>query len=109
MKQCNWTSNGGYNELDKTTGRNIVEITFSGEYTINCQTFGINFEVYVNQQKVVCSISKEALQDIDPSNARNTAIQQFLENRSSFEAIAKQKILAGATSYVSITSSDVLL
>jgi hypothetical protein len=86
-----------------------MNITFSGNYTINPQTFGINFEATVNGQSVVCSVSTEALQDIDPSNAHNTAQQQFLANQSNFQAIAEQKIRAGATSPVAITSSDVCL
>lgn len=85
-----------------------MNITFSGNYAINPQTFGINFEATVNGQSVVCSVSTEALQDIDPNNAHNTAQQQFLANQSNFQAIAEQKIRAGTTSPVAITSSDVL-
>jgi hypothetical protein len=73
-----------------------MNITFSGNYTINPQTFGINFEATVNGQSVVCSVSTEALQDIDPSNAHKTAQQQFLANQSNFQAIAEQKIRAGS-------------
>ena len=85
-----------------------MNITFSGQYAINPQTFGINFEATVNGQSVECSVSTEALQDIDPSNAHNSAEQQFLANQSRFQVIAEQKIRAGATSPVRITSSDVL-
>jgi hypothetical protein len=84
-----------------------MNISFSGKYAVNPQTFGLNFEATVNGQNVVCSVSTEALQDIDPSNAQNTAEQQFLANQSSFEAIAEEKIIAGATSPIVITSSDV--
>jgi len=84
-----------------------MNIMFSGKYAINPQTFGINFESTVNGQSIVCSISTEALQDIDPSSAHNKVEQQFLANQSSFQAIAEQKIRAGATSPVVITSSDV--
>jgi len=85
-----------------------MNISFSGKYAVNPQTFGINFEATVDGKNVVCSVSTEALQDIDPSNAQNTAEQQFLANQSSFEAIAEQKIRAGATNTVAITSSDIL-
>ena len=84
-----------------------MSITFSGKYAVNPQTFGINFEAIVNGQKVICSVSNEALQDIDPSNAHNTAEQQFLANQPRFEAIAEGKIRASATSPIVITSSDV--
>lgn len=79
-----------------------MKITFSGKYAINPQTFGINFEAIVDGESVVCSVSTEALQDIDPSNASGTAEQQFLANRSSFEAIAEKKIRAQAKSPVAI-------
>ena len=84
-----------------------MNISFSGKYAFNPQTYGINFEATVNGQNVVCSVLTEALQDIDPSNAQNTVEQQFLANQSSFEAIAEKKIIAGATSPIVITSSDV--
>ena len=84
-----------------------MNITFSGKYTVNHQTFGINFEAIVDGLQVVCLVSTDALQDIDPSSAHNTVVQQFLANQSSFEAIAKMKIRAGSTRPVVITSSDV--
>ena len=84
-----------------------MNITFSGKYAINPQTFGINFEATVNGKSVVCSASTEALQDIDPSHIQSQPEEQFLANQSSFEAIAEQKILTGATSPIVITSSDV--
>ena len=94
--------------LGTTNQRTTMNIISSGNYAINPQTFGVNFEATVNGQSVVFSASTEALQDIDPSNAHNTAQQQFLANQSSFQAIAEQKIRAGATSPVAITSCDVL-
>jgi Protein of unknown function (DUF1488) len=84
-----------------------MNITFSGKYAINPQTFGINFEATVNGQSIVCSVLTEALQDIEPSNALNSPEQQFLANQSSFEAIAEQKIRADVTSPVVIAGSDV--
>lgn len=84
-----------------------MDITFSSKYAINPVTFGINFEATVDGHSVVCIISTEALQDIDPSNAQDSAKQQFLANRSRFEAIAEKKIRAGAVSPVAIDSSDV--
>jgi len=84
-----------------------MNIVFSGKYATNPQTFGINFDATVDGQSVICTVSTEALQDIDPSNAQNTAVQQFLTNQSSFEAIAEKKIRAGAANPVTINSSDV--
>jgi len=86
-----------------------MNITFPGNHAINSQTFGINFEAKVNGRTVICSISTEALQDIDPSLAQGQPVQQFLANQSSFEAIAEQKIRAGAESPIVITSSDILI
>ena len=85
-----------------------MKIEFSGNYAINHETFGINFEAVVNGKSVVCSVSKEALQDIDSSSALSESQQQLLAHQSRFQAIAEQKIRAGATSPVAIISSDVL-
>lgn len=68
-----------------------MNIGFSGNYAINPQTFGINFKATVNGQSVVCSVSKEALQDIDPSNAHNTAQQQFLAINPAFRQSLNRK------------------
>lgn len=84
-----------------------MKISFSNKYTTNPQTGGINFQAIVDGQPVACSISTEALQDIDPSNARGSAEQQFIANQSSFQAIADQKIRAGSTSPIIISSADV--
>ena len=84
-----------------------MNITFSGKHGINPKTFGINFEATVDGKSFVCSVSTEALQDIDPSNAHNTPQQQFLANQVSFQAIAEKKIRAGEASPVVINSSDV--
>ena len=84
-----------------------MEIVFSGKYAINSQTFGINFEVTVDEQQFICVISQEALQDINPNNAHHQAEQQFISNRSAFECIAEMKIRAGETSPITIASSDV--
>lgn len=84
-----------------------MNITFSGKYAVNPQTYRVNFEATVDGNSVICSVSTEALQDIDPINAHDTVDQQFRANQSSFEAIAEQKIRSGAISPVVITSADV--
>ncbi|MBP6582939.1 MAG: DUF1488 family protein [Chromatiaceae bacterium] len=84
-----------------------MNITFSGNYAINPTTFGINFEANVDGNRFVCMVSTDALQDIDPSNAQDSAEQQFIANQASFDAIAETKIRAGATSPIAINSSDV--
>jgi len=84
-----------------------MTITFSGKYAINPDTFGINFEANVDGHRVVCMVLTGALQDIDPSNAQNSATQQFLANQSSFEAIAERKIRAGAKTPITINNSDI--
>ena len=72
-----------------------MEIEFTGKYAIN-QNFGINFQANVNGQNFTCVISTEALQDINQSSSISDDVeQQFLENRYSFEEIARRKIQAG--------------
>jgi hypothetical protein len=85
-----------------------LKISFSGRYAQNAETFGINFQALVDGKTYVCIVSQEALQDVDAAQALGSAEDQFLANRSRFEAIAERKIRAGATSPVHINSADVL-
>jgi hypothetical protein len=79
---------------------------FDSSYTIN-GAFGISFEADLDGSTVVCSVSSEALQDIDPSKAQCSLEEQFMANRTAFEDIAKRKILAGEQRPIRITSADV--
>ena len=65
-------------------------INFTGKYAKN-ENFGINFEVEVTQ-KIICRISQEALQDIDPENRYSSEKKLFESNRAKFEIIAEKKI-----------------
>lgn len=89
--------------------KRIMEISFTGNHGINTQNFGINFQAKVDGENFICSVTTAALQDVDPSNAQRAPEQQFLANRSTFESIARKKILGGATSPLLITSTDVLV
>lgn len=84
-----------------------MTITFACAYSIDSSTFGIRFEATVDEERFVCTVSTEALQDVDPTNVQATPEAQFLANRSTFERIAEQKIRDGAKSPVAITSTDV--
>jgi hypothetical protein len=91
--------------LSKHHGK-AMTISFGSSCTVN-GAFGISFEATVDGSSVVCSISPEALQDIDPSNAQCSPEAQFMANRSTFEDIARRKILAGEQRPIRITSADV--
>ena len=83
-----------------------MTILFDSSYTTN-GAFGISFEATLARSTIACSVSSEALQDIDPSKAQCSPEAQFLANRSAFEGIAKRKILAGEQRPIRITSADV--
>ena len=83
-----------------------MPILFASSYTIN-GAFGISFEASLDGSTVVCSVSSEALQDIDPRKAQCRPEEQFMANRAAFEGIAKRKILAGEQRPIRITSADV--
>ncbi len=69
--------------------------------------FGISFEATRDGQTYVCSVTTEALQDIDSSNAQCGPEGQFMARRTVFERIATRKILAGEDQPIRITSADV--
>jgi len=83
-----------------------MTISFGSSYYKN-GAFGISFEATVDGSTVVCSVSSEALQDIDPSNTQCSPEAQFMANRSAVEGIARRKILAGEQRPIKITSADV--
>jgi hypothetical protein len=86
-----------------------MTIDFTGAYAPN-ENFGINFQAKVNEENVPCVISTEALDYIDPSTRFGDASEKFLNNRSRFESIARNKILNGemTNGKVFICQSDVL-
>ena len=55
---------------------------------------GYNFQVNFCGKKIACAISKEALQDVDPSNRMATSEQQFISNQAHFVRLAEIAILA---------------
>ena len=68
-------------------------VQFTGDYATNTETFGINFQATFNGKAIVCVISTEALDDIDPSNRTDSTENKFINNRQKFQNIAEQKIL----------------
>jgi hypothetical protein len=58
-----------------------MAVTFSGRWAKNLHTFGINFEAHNDADKIVCVVSTEALQDIQPNNPANTVEAQFIANQ----------------------------
>jgi hypothetical protein len=83
-----------------------MPISFNSSYNIN-GAFGISFEAALDGSSVVCSVSSDALQDIDPSKVQCSPEEQFMANRDAFEGIVKRKILAGEQRPIRITSADV--
>jgi len=83
-----------------------MKIEFPNRQAVNSRTGGINFPAIVDDNQVTCKISQEALQDIDPENRTNSVEQQFNENRSILEDIARKKIENGDLD-IFITSSDI--
>lgn len=80
--------------------------SFGSGYAVN-GTFGISFEAALDGATVVCSVSSEALQDIDPSQPQCNLETKFMANRAAIEDIALRKILAGEQPPIRITSADV--
>jgi hypothetical protein len=72
-----------------------MTFTFSGRWAKNPHTFGINFEAHNDAERIVCVVSSEALQDVQPINPADTVEAQFIGNQQQFQAIAKQLIQNG--------------
>ena len=83
----------------------IEKIIFTGKHAKN-ENFGINVEVLVTQ-KIICKISQDALQDIEPENRTASFEEQFSSHQAEFERIAEEKIRNLPDSII-IGSADVL-
>lgn len=86
-----------------------MDIQFSGKCAIDHETFGVSFEAFVDGAQVRCRVDTDALQDINPSNAMDDPMSQFISNRFTFEEIARELILSGRlqNGQVFITGADV--
>jgi hypothetical protein len=83
-----------------------MTVSFDSSYTVN-GAFGISFEATLDGATVVCSVSSEALQDIDPSQLQCNLEPKFMANRAAIEDIALRKILSGEQLPIRITSADI--
>jgi hypothetical protein len=86
-----------------------MNITFTGRYSQNSSNFGINFGAKVDGGHVICWVSKEALQDVNPNARMNEAENQFSTNQAQFENIARNKLLNNQVQEdgsVAITTQD---
>ena len=72
-----------------------MNISFPDIHTLNPDTFGILFPADVDGHRIKCLVNIDALQDINPSNATDTAENQFSDNKHSFRSIAEEKIRNG--------------
>lgn len=84
---------------------NTKSINFTNKFAKN-EKFGISFEMEVIQT-IICEISQEALQDIDPINRTASVKEQFTANQSVIIQIAEDKIRALLPNTICIGSSDV--
>lgn len=72
-----------------------MRISFSGKYAENVETFGVDFEALIDGRRVVCVVSSEALDDVNPSGRFNDALAKYQHNKYRLEEVARKKILAG--------------
>ncbi len=84
-----------------------MPISFNPDFAIN-EAFGVSFVATLGGLNVVCSVSSEALQDIDSSNVQCGPGEKFMAHRADFERVATRKILAGEEQPIRITSADII-
>lgn len=87
-----------------------MNIVFNEKYAENPETFGVNFQAVVDGEPVVCVVTLEALNDIDPPGRFDGAVSKYQNNRVKLENVARSKILKGCVkdAKVYINQSDVV-
>ncbi len=81
-------------------------IYLTGKVVKNSETFGVNYQVEVNQT-ISIKITPEALQDISPEQKMDDVMQQFEDNQVEFERIIAKKVSQALASIV-ICTQDVV-
>ena len=74
------------------------------------ETTEINLPIMVNGQSIICIVTFEALEDINPETKTDEPMQQYLSNESQLKSIAERKIRNGqvTSNKVIIYSADVI-
>ena len=85
-----------------------MNIGFSDSYTTCSESGRYIFWATVNDQKIPCEVSDEALQDYIPSDANTDIEELFRRYKADLENIAEKKIRAPEFNWrkVLITTSD---
>jgi hypothetical protein len=63
---------------------------------------GYSFQVSFLGIDISCSVSRKALQDVDPNNRFNSEEQQFLSNQKYFVEMAERSIIAAIPRKVTV-------
>ena len=81
-----------------------MKIEFPDRHAV--KTDVINFPASVNNKEIVCQVSHDALQDINPEKRHDPIEKRFNDNKSAIQSIAKQKIENGESN-IFVSSDDV--
>lgn len=86
-----------------------MNIEFKGEVFLG-ETTEINLPVIVNGNHIICIVTFEALEDINPDTKADEAMHQYLSNEAKIKTITERKIRSGqvVSDKVVIYSADVL-
>jgi hypothetical protein len=85
-----------------------MKIEFPDRHAINPESGGIKFPASVDGKEIVCQVSSEALQDINPAQRHDPIEKRFKDNKSAIQSITKQKIQNGESN-IFVSSDDVKL
>jgi len=72
-----------------------MKIEYSCEYTANSELFFVVFNAVVDGNTVVCHITAEALQDINPPCGSKSLSELYEENRWTIHEVASSLIEMG--------------
>jgi hypothetical protein len=89
--------------------RNNMNIEFKDAVFLG-ETTEINLPVMVDGNSIICIVTFEALEDINPETRTDETMQQYLSNESTLKSIAERKIRNGkvVSNKVVIYSADVI-
>lgn len=87
-----------------------MKIKFVGPASI-AQDGGVNYPALLDDQRLACHFSYEALDDVEPDGILGDALEHFKNHQLKLLSIAEKKILSGHAhdGKIQIFSSDLIL
>lgn len=82
-------------------------VHFTGKCAIDSESFNLVAEMYINDEKTVCSITIEALQDVNPATRTLDPEKMFQANKQQLVQVAIDMLARGSQHPLRISTANI--